>query len=171
MAEIEKLNNKIASLQAQLVQPAQVHLQNNETLEKMYIHAVYLGMPPDALKDLIFLDNYINDELIRRLDVANTNYAKLSKKYSIMVNAVKKLSKHKCSNCGKAGHNSRKCSRKKKSKSKKGKVNLATLDLGSGLKTNSDMLSDDSSDSGSGSSSESESEADINVNISKAKKK
>src|SRR6059058_463298 len=48
-AEIEKLNNKIASLQAQLAQlaqPAQVYPQNNEALEKMYIRAVRLGMPP-----------------------------------------------------------------------------------------------------------------------------
>jgi hypothetical protein len=29
-AEIEKLNSQIASLQAQLAQPAQVHPQNNE---------------------------------------------------------------------------------------------------------------------------------------------
>src|SRR4051794_24967801 len=62
-AEIKKLNNKIASLQAQLAQPAQVYLQNNEALEKMYICAVRLGMPPDTPKDLISLDNYINDEL------------------------------------------------------------------------------------------------------------
>ena len=88
-----------------------------------------------------------------------------------MVNVVKKLAQHKCSNCGKADHNSRKCPRKKKSKSKKGEVNLATLDSGLSSDTNSDMLSDDSSDSGSSSSSESESEADINVNITKTKKK
>uniref|UniRef100_U9SS16 CCHC-type domain-containing protein n=1 Tax=Rhizophagus irregularis (strain DAOM 181602 / DAOM 197198 / MUCL 43194) TaxID=747089 RepID=U9SS16_RHIID len=122
--------------------------QNNDALEKMYIRAVRLGMPVDAPKDLTSLDNYINDELIRRLGVNNTNYTKLSKKYSQMVNVVKKLAKHKCSNCGKTGHNSRKCPRKKKSKSKKGKVNLATLDSDSGSDTNSDMLSDDSSDSG-----------------------
>ncbi|GBC43410.2 hypothetical protein GLOIN_2v1773489 [Rhizophagus irregularis DAOM 181602=DAOM 197198] len=147
-AEIDKLNSKIASLEAQLVQPIQAQPQNNDALEKMYIRAVRLGMPVDAPKDLTSLDNYINDELIRRLGVNNTNYTKLSKKYSQMVNVVKKLAKHKCSNCGKTGHNSRKCPRKKKSKSKKGKVNLATLDSDSGSDTNSDMLSDDSSDSG-----------------------
>ncbi|PKC54702.1 hypothetical protein RhiirA1_476820, partial [Rhizophagus irregularis] len=146
-AEIDKLNSKIASLEAQLVQPIQAQPQNNDALEKMYIRAVRLGMPVDAPKDLTSLDNYINDELIRRLGVNNTNYTKLSKKYSQMVNVVKKLAKHKCSNCGKTGHNSRKCPRKKKSKSKKGKVNLATLDSDSGSDTNSDMLSDDSSDS------------------------
>src|SRR3954452_6579018 len=86
-AEIEKLNNKIASLQAQLAQPTQVHSQNNEALEKMYIRAIRLGMPPDAPRDLTSLDNYINDELIRRLGVANANYAKQ------MVNVVKKINK------------------------------------------------------------------------------
>ncbi|RIA84136.1 hypothetical protein C1645_832721 [Glomus cerebriforme] len=157
-AEIDKLNSKIASLEAQLVQPIQAQSQNNDALEKMYIRAVRLEMPVDAPKDLTSLDNYINDELIRRLGIANTNYTKLSKKYSQMVNVVKKLAKHKCSNCDKAGHNSRKCPRKNKSKSKKGKVNLATLDSGSDSDTNSDM----SSDSSSGSSSEFKSEADIN---------
>src|SRR5256884_6603767 len=129
-----------------------------------------LGMP-NAPKNASYLSKYVNDELEKRLGIANTNYAKLSKKYSQLVNVVKKLAQHKCSNCSKAGYNSRKCPRKKKSKSKKGKVNLATLDSGSSSNTNSDMLSDDSSDSGSSSSSESESEADINVNITKTKKK
>src|SRR2546421_12053967 len=78
-AEIDKLNSKIAFLEAQLVQPIQAQLQNNDALEKMYIRAVRLGMPVDAPKDLTSLDNYINDELIRRLGVANTNYIKLSK--------------------------------------------------------------------------------------------
>ncbi|CAB4485467.1 unnamed protein product [Rhizophagus irregularis] len=173
-AEIDKLKSEIASLRAQqLAQPAQVRLQNDEALEKMYIRAVRLGMPPNAPRDLTSLDNYINDKLIKRLGTNDANYAKLSKKYSQMVNVVKKLAQHKCSKCGKTGHNSRKCPRKKKSKSKKGKVNLATLDSGSSSDTNSDMLSDDSSDSGLSSSSESESEAeaDINVNITKTKKK
>ena len=90
-AEIDKLNSKIASLEAQLVQPIQAQPQNNDALEKMYIRAVRLGMPVDAPKDLTSLDNYINDELIRRLGVANTNYTKLSKKYSQMINVIKKL--------------------------------------------------------------------------------
>src|SRR4051812_35507670 len=66
-AEIDKLNSKITSLEAQLVQLIQAQLQNNDALEKMYIRAVRLGMSVDAPKDLISLDNYINDELIRRL--------------------------------------------------------------------------------------------------------
>src|SRR6266498_4259803 len=118
-AEIDKLNSKIASLEAQLVQLIQAQLQNNDALEKMYIRAVWLEMPVDAPKDLISLDNYINDELIRRLGIANINYTKLSKKYFQMVNVVKKLAKHKCSNCGKAGHNSRKCPRKRRVSLKK----------------------------------------------------
>jgi len=56
----------------------------------MYIHAVHLGMPSDAPRDLTSLDNYINDELIRRLDIINANYAKLFKQ----INAVKKLYKN-----------------------------------------------------------------------------
>jgi hypothetical protein len=107
LAEIEKLKSEIASLRIQLAQPAQVYPQNNKALEKMYIHAICLGMPPDAPRDLTFLNNYINDELIRRLGVANTNYAKLSKQ----INAVKKLHK--------SGHKStRKTSKTKKKKSK-----------------------------------------------------
>ena len=53
----------------------------------MYIRAVRLEMLPDASRDLTSLDNYINDELIRRLGVANANYAKLFKQ---MVNVIKK---------------------------------------------------------------------------------
>src|SRR2546423_6295480 len=92
-AEIDKLKSEIAFLRTQLAQPAQVHLQNNEALEKMYIRAVRLGMPPDAPRDLTSLDNYINDELIRRLGVTNANYAKLSKQ---MINVVKKINKSGC---------------------------------------------------------------------------
>src|SRR5436305_56191 len=117
--KIDKLNSKIASLEAQLVQPIQTQPQNNDALEKIYIRAVRLEMSVDAPKDLTSLDNYINDKLIRRLGVANTNYTKLFKKYSQMVNVVKKLAQHKCSKCGKAGHNSRKYSRKKKKQSSK----------------------------------------------------
>ena len=77
-AEIDKLNSKIASLEAQLTQqPIQIPSQNNEALEKMYIRAVRLGMPADAPKDIISLDNYINDELTRRLGVVEMHLAKL----------------------------------------------------------------------------------------------
>ncbi|CAB4401221.1 unnamed protein product [Rhizophagus irregularis] len=102
-------------------QPAQVYPQNNEALEKMYIRAVRLGMPSDAPRDLTSLDNYINDELIRRLSVANANYAKLSKQ----INAVKKLHKSgrkstlKKEQVPKGQHSTITSSRKKKSKTRK----------------------------------------------------
>jgi hypothetical protein len=86
-----------------------VHFQNNGALEKMYIHAVHLEMPLDAPKDLTSLDNYINDELIKRLDV-NANYAKLFKQ---MVNIVKKMIK----SSRKSTHRTFKI-KKKKSKNK-----------------------------------------------------
>src|SRR3989442_14734990 len=113
-AEIDKLNSKITSLETQIAQPVQAQPQNNDALEKMYIRAVRLGMPSDAPRDLTSLDNYINDELIRRLGVANTNYAKLSKQ----INAVKKL--HKSGR--KPTHKTSKTKKKKsKNKSKKKK--------------------------------------------------
>src|SRR5256714_8788779 len=89
-AEIDKLKSEITFLRTQLAQLAQVHLQNNEALEKMYIRAVHLKMSPDAPRDLTSLDNYINDELIRRLGVTNANYTKLFKQ---MVNVIKKINK------------------------------------------------------------------------------
>ncbi len=55
----------------------------------MYIHAVHLGILVDASKELTSLDNYINDELIKRLNIFNTNYVKLSKKYTQIVNVIK----------------------------------------------------------------------------------
>src|SRR5205085_10450101 len=61
-AEIEKLKSELAFLRTLLTQPVQVNPQNDGTLEKMYICAVRLGMPPDAPRDLTSLDNYINDE-------------------------------------------------------------------------------------------------------------
>ena len=66
-----------------------MHSQNNEALEKIYIRVVRLGMPPDAPRDLTSLDNYINDELIRRLGVANANYAKLSKQINALKSYIK----------------------------------------------------------------------------------
>ena len=108
-AEIEKLNSQIASLQAQIAQPARVYPQNNETLEKMYIRAVRLGMPPDAPRDLTSLDNYINDELIRRLGVAEVNRVKKEPFLDPRIYAVKKSPRRK---------SSRKSSKTKKKKSK-----------------------------------------------------
>jgi len=179
LAEIEKLNNKITSSQAQLAQPTQVYFQNNEALEKMYIRAIRLGMPPDTPRDLTFLDNYINDELIRRLDVANVNYAKLSKQ---MVNIVKKINKSSHKPTRKTSKTKKKKSKnksKKKKKSKSGRIHTARVDEQSDSDSfdndTSSSESEDSSFSSESSSSESESEAEadaeINVNISQVKKK
>jgi hypothetical protein len=178
LAEIEKLKSEIASLRIQLAQPAQVYPQNNKALEKMYIHAICLGMPPDAPRDLTSLDNYINDELIRRLGVANANYAKLSKQ----INAVKKLHKSGRKPTRKTSKTKKKKSKnksKKKKKSKSGRVHIAKVDEQSDSDSSdndtSSSESEDSSSSSESSSSESESEAEadaeINVNISRVKKK
>ena len=167
-AEIEKLNNKIASLQAQLAQLVQVHPKNNETLEKLYIRAVRLGMPPDAPRDLTSLDNYINDELIRRLSLANANYAKLSKQ----INAVKKLYKSdRKPTCKTSKTKKKKLKNKfKKKKSKSGQVHIAKVDKQSDSNS-SESDTSTSSESEDSSSSSSESNAEINVNITKSKKK
>src|ERR1043165_7306947 len=96
------------------------------------VRTVRLGMPPDALRDLTFLDNYINDELIRRLDVANTNYAKLSKQ----INAVKKLHKSSHKPTRKTFKTKKKKSKnksKKKKKFKSGQVYIARVDKQSEL--------------------------------------
>ena len=176
-AEIDKLKSEIAFLRTQLAQPVQVHPQNNEALEKMYIRAVRLGMPPDAPRDLTSLDNYINDELIRRLGVANANYAKLSKQ----INAVKKLHKSGRKPTRKTSKTKKKKSKNKskKKKSKSGRVHTARVDEQSDSDSSdndaSSSESEDSSSSSESSSSESESEAEadaeINVNISRVKKK
>src|SRR3954466_13129295 len=79
-AEIEKLNSQIASLQAQLAQPAQVHSQSNEALDKLYVLAERLGMPSGTPKDSTFLDKYITDELIKRLSLIEIHLAELSRR-------------------------------------------------------------------------------------------
>src|SRR5436305_12848973 len=94
----------------------------------MYIYAVRLGMPPDAPKDLTSLNNYINDELIRRLGVTNANYAKLSKQ---MVNVVKKINKSDCKPTHKPSKTKKKKLKnksKKKKKFKSGQVHTAIVD-------------------------------------------
>jgi len=175
-----KLKSKLASLRAQqLAQPAQVRLQNDEALEKMYIRAVHLEMPPNVPRDLTSLDNYINDELIKRLGTNDANYAKLSK---LMVNIVKKLNKSGRKSTCKTSKTKKKKSKnksKKKKKSKSGRVHTARVDEQSDSNSSnndtSSSESEDSSSSSESSSSESESEAEadaeINVNISRAKKK
>jgi chromosome segregation ATPase len=102
-AEIEKLNSQIASLQAQLAQPAQVlHPQNNEAsanfeklnskiasleaqlAESMQVHsklAQRLQLPENVVNsnNASIFDSYINQELEKRLGVIEINLAKLSK--------------------------------------------------------------------------------------------
>src|ERR1044072_1508615 len=100
-AEIEKLNSQIASLQAQLAQPAQVHLQNNEAstifeklnskiasleaqlAESMQVHsklAQRLQLPENVINsnNASIFDSHINQELKKRLGVIEINVAKLS---------------------------------------------------------------------------------------------
>ena len=142
----------------------------------MYICAVRLGMPPDAPRDLTSLDNYINDELIKRLGTNDANYSKLSK---LMVNIVKKLNKSGRKSTRKTFKIKKKKSKNKskKKKSKSGRVHIARIDKQSESDSSdndtSSSESEDSSSSSESSSFESESEADaeINVNISRVKKK
>src|SRR4051794_12556444 len=91
------------------------------SVEKMYIHAVRLEMPPDAPRDLTSLDNYINNELIRRLGVTNANYAKLSKQ---MVNMVKKMNKSGCKSTRKSTKKKKSKNKPKKKKFKSGQVHI-----------------------------------------------
>ncbi|RIA79361.1 hypothetical protein C1645_840869 [Glomus cerebriforme] len=135
----------------------------------MYIRAVRLGMPPDVPRDLTSLDNYINDELIRRLGVANANYAKLSKQ----INSVKKS--HKSAH--KSARKTKKKKSKNKSKKKKSKsdrVHIARVDdqsdSDSSNNDTSSSESEDSSSSSESSSSESESEAEADAEINKKSK-
>src|ERR1043165_8408782 len=101
-AEIEKLNSQIASLQAQLAQPAQVHLQNNEAsaifeklnskiasleaqlAESMQVHsnlAQRLQLPENVINSnsASTFDRHLNQELEKRLGVIEINLAKLTK--------------------------------------------------------------------------------------------
>ncbi|GES81257.1 hypothetical protein GLOIN_2v1773489 [Rhizophagus clarus] len=101
-AEIEKLNSQIASLQAQLAQPAQVHPQNNEAsanfeklnskvasleaqlAESMQVHsklAQRLQLPENVINsnNPSIFDSHINQELEKRLAVIEINLAKLIK--------------------------------------------------------------------------------------------
>ena len=94
----------------------------------MYIRIVYLKMSPDASKNFTSLDNYINNELIRRLGVANANYAKLSKQ---IVNVVKKINKSGRKPTHKTSKIKKKKSKnkfKKKKKSKSGRVHITKVD-------------------------------------------
>ncbi|RIA85347.1 hypothetical protein C1645_830952 [Glomus cerebriforme] len=84
VASTEKLNSKVAFLEAQVAQLTQVHsqgnIQNNDALNKLYILAKRLGLSGGTPKDSTFLDKYITNELIKRLGFIETYLAKLSGK-------------------------------------------------------------------------------------------
>src|SRR4051812_9158291 len=105
-AEIDKLNSKIASLQAQLAQPAQVHPQNNEAFadfeklnskifsletqlaESIQVHsrlAQRLHLPENVIhsNNALSFDKHINEELEKRLGVIKTHLAELLRKDTI----------------------------------------------------------------------------------------
>ncbi|CAG8624955.1 5240_t:CDS:2 [Paraglomus brasilianum] len=99
------------------------------------------------------------DEITKGMAELSINKA-IAKGIEAGVNAVIKSSKHRCSNCNRTGHNSRKCTRKKRSKSrskKRGSVNKVAVDSGSDTNSSDNDSSDNNSDSG-GSSSEVESD-------------
>ena len=62
-----------ASLDAQIAQIVQAHSQNNGALNTMYAFARRLGMPDDAPRDITSLDDYNNDELMRRMDIVGAS--------------------------------------------------------------------------------------------------
>ncbi|CAB5361904.1 unnamed protein product [Rhizophagus irregularis] len=97
-AEIDKLNSKITSLQAQLAQSAQVHPQSSADFEKlnskiasleaqlaesMQVHSKLtqrLQLPENVVNsnNASIFDSYINQELEKRLGVIKINLAKLT---------------------------------------------------------------------------------------------
>ncbi|CAB5309362.1 unnamed protein product [Rhizophagus irregularis] len=115
-AEIKKLNSQIASLQAQLAQPAQVYPQNNEVsanfeklnskiafleaqlAESMQVHsnlAQHLQLPENVINSnsASTFDRHINQELEKRLGVIEINLAKLTK----LVREDTKSAQYQCS--------------------------------------------------------------------------
>ena len=72
---VENFVNSItpASLDALIAQIVQAHSQNNGALDTMYALARRLGMPDDAPRDITSLDDYINDELMRRMDIVEAS--------------------------------------------------------------------------------------------------
>ncbi|CAB5350276.1 unnamed protein product [Rhizophagus irregularis] len=98
-AEIDKLNSKITSLQAQLAQPAQVHPQASADFEKLnskiasleaqlaeFIQvnsrlAQRLQLPENVINsnNALIYNKYINEELEKRLGILEINVVKLTK--------------------------------------------------------------------------------------------
>ena len=111
------------------------------------------------------------DEITKGMAELSINKA-IAKGIEAGVNAVINSSKHRCSNCNRTGHNSRKCTRKKRSKSrskKRGSVNKVAVDSGSDTNSSDYDSSDNNSDS-ENSSSEAESDHSLNIHVSKSKK-
>ncbi|CAJ0751552.1 7708_t:CDS:2 [Entrophospora sp. SA101] len=105
------------------------------------------------------------EELRLQFEELDINQAKIAKAMKLIHAVVKKSSKHRCSNCNRTGHNSRKCTRKKRSKSrskKRGSVNKVAVDSGSDTNSSdNDSSGNDSSDNNSDSGdSSSEVESD-----------
>src|SRR3954453_12056406 len=115
-AEIDKLNAKITSLQAQLAQPAQMHSQNNEVsadfeklnskiasleaqlAESIQVHsrlAQRLQLPENVVNsnNASIFDSYLNQELEKRLGVIEINLAKLTK----LIREDTKSAQYQCS--------------------------------------------------------------------------
>ena len=131
-ADIEKIIN--ARIQA--LQQEQVHnqgkSQNNEALNYLHSLAERLHAPQDILNsdNISFLNNYINEELARRLGVVEAHFARLgffktlSKKepfFDPQVYAIKKSSRHRTKTKQKKSKNKS----KKKKKSKSSRVHIA----------------------------------------------
>jgi hypothetical protein len=72
---VENFVNSItpASLDARIAQIVQAHSQNNGALDTKYALARRLGMSDDAPRDITSLDDYINDELMRRMDIVEAS--------------------------------------------------------------------------------------------------
>ncbi|POG72666.1 hypothetical protein GLOIN_2v1773489 [Rhizophagus irregularis DAOM 181602=DAOM 197198] len=88
-AEIEKLNSQIVSLQAQLAQPAQL-------AESMQVHsklAQRLQLPENVVNsnNASIFDNYINQELEKRLGVIEINLANPIKRQTHQTRLEKRL--------------------------------------------------------------------------------
>ncbi|RIB00035.1 hypothetical protein C2G38_2235929 [Gigaspora rosea] len=200
-AEIENIVNsqldlKTQQLQVQSQQPplqhssSQLRPQPAGTSEKIYeenvnnlllwlygktpgfvpVQAPSLPPKPQIKKNITSNTNDV-DEITKGIADMSLNIVKITKSINAVAKTVKKSQQY-CSNCGRIGHNSRSCSRKKNKKKhkKKGKINNAHIDSDSDTSSNeSDSNSNSASESSSeDSSSESES---LNVNISRSKKK
>ncbi|CAJ0896018.1 5362_t:CDS:2, partial [Entrophospora sp. SA101] len=95
-----------------------------------------------------------DEDLADRMSKLSINKA-IAKGIEAGINSVNKSSKHHCSNCNRTGHNSCKCTRKKRSKSrskKRGSVNKVAVDSGSDTNFSDNDSSDNNSDSGDSSS-------------------